>query len=95
MRRHDYPILEYDDSRTAKLNPVNLGEAPLSTDKLVIAFFGEAMERLQEEGKMVSDRKINGENPIVLYRFTDADVLITRGYVGCPACAARNWSFTK
>ena len=50
-------------------------------------FFGEALEQLKEEGKIFPDRRIGGENPIDLYRFADSDVLITRGYVGCPACA--------
>lgn len=87
MRKHAYPILEFDDCKAAKINPGNLGEAPLGTDKLIITFFGEALEQLKEEGKISLDRRIGGENPIDLYRFADSDVLITRGYVGCPACA--------
>ena len=39
------------------------------------------------EGKITLERKLGGENVVLVYRFVDTDVLITLGYVGCPACA--------
>lgn len=31
--------------------------------------------------------KSGGENNILIYRFVDSNILITHGFVGCPACA--------
>lgn len=87
MLKSDYPILEYDDDPDAKINPAAFIKKELDTDKLVITFFPEVMKRLTEEKRIVLVKEIGGENPVYLYRFTDADVLITLGYVGCPACA--------
>ena len=39
------------------------------------------------EGRIVPERRIGGENPILLYRFADENILITLGAVGCPSCA--------
>ena len=39
------------------------------------------------EGKITLERKLGGENVVLVYRFVDTDILITLGYVGCPACA--------
>lgn len=82
-----YPILEYDDDKDAKLNPTTFVERKFATDKLVITFFPEVVQRLTAEGQIFPERTIGGENPVVLYRFADANILITLGYVGCPACA--------
>ena len=45
------------------------------------------MERLVSKGNIALERTIRGENPVLIYRFLDDDVLITLGQVGCPACA--------
>ena len=82
-----YPILEYDDNPTAKINPSSLGEEPFDTERLIITFFPEVMERLVAEGRIVHERTIACENPVVIYRFSDENILITLGQVGCPACA--------
>jgi uridine phosphorylase len=82
-----YPILEHDDNNEAKLNPTAFVERKFKTNKLVITFFPEVMEKLADEGKISLEERISGENPILIYRFTDSDILITLGYVGCPACA--------
>lgn len=87
-----YPILEYDDNPTAKLNPTAFVEEKfmasnkLITSKMVITFFPEVIAQLLAENKITHERTIPGENPVVVYRFADADVLITLGQVGCPAC---------
>ena len=45
------------------------------------------MDKLITEGKITLERKLGGENVVLVYRFVDTDILITLGYVGCPACA--------
>lgn len=87
LRRELYPILEYDGNRNAKLNPTSWAEKKFSSDKLIVTFFPEVMQKLTDEGKITVERTIGGENPVCVYRFVDSDVLITHGQVGCPACA--------
>lgn len=82
-----YPILEFDEEKDAKLNPTVFADEKFGTDKLVITFFPEVMDKLMEEEKITLERTIGGENPVYIYRFADADILITLGQVGCPACA--------
>lgn len=82
-----YPILEFDEEKDAKLNPTVFADEKFGTDKLVITFFPEVMDKLMEEKKITLERTIGGENPVYIYRFADADILITLGQVGCPACA--------
>ena len=60
--RNEFPILEFDDSKTAKLNPSHFMDRPFDTDKMVITFFPEVVEKLIGEGKIVLDRMIPGEN---------------------------------
>lgn len=87
MVENKYPILEFDHARTAKLEPSLETDETFTTDKLVITFFPEVIEKLLDQEDIVLDTTIQHENPVLLYRFLDADVLITLGYVGCPACA--------
>ncbi|MBQ7954893.1 MAG: nucleoside phosphorylase [Lachnospiraceae bacterium] len=87
ITENKYPILEFDDNKTAKLNPTNFAETPFETNKMVITFFPEVMDKLAAEGKITPERTIGGENPVYVYRFADTDILITLGQVGCPACA--------
>lgn len=86
MTKNLYPILEFDDNKNAKLNPSVFVSRPFDTDKMVITFFPEVVDALIAEEKIKLDRTIGGENPVYVYRFTDADVLITLGAIGCPAC---------
>ena len=67
LNRHAIPILEFDDNPVAKLNPSAFVEGPLSSDKMVITFFPEVINRLIEENAVVPERVINGENPVHIY----------------------------
>lgn len=87
LRKANYPIIEFDTNKEAKINPITFADKPFDTNKLVITFFPEVVEKLKEEGKAILERVIPGENPIDIYRFADSDVLLTLGFVGCPACA--------
>lgn len=88
IERKAYPILEYDTERDAVINPSHYSAEPLEADRLIITFFPEVLQKLLQEEVIRTARVIPGENPIVLYAFTDdPDVLITPGVIGCPACA--------
>ena len=80
------PLLEFDCSPTAKIDPEAFVDRPFATDKMVITFFPEVIEKLKNRGEIVSERIIPGENPFEVFRFTDSDILITLGQVGCPSC---------
>ena len=83
-----WPVMEYDDSPSAMLNPSNCVERPFDTDRMVITFFPEVVEKLKAGGQIVQERIIPGENPVPIYRFArDRGALMTLGQVGCPACA--------
>ena len=88
LEKKEYPVLEYDDSPTAKLNPANFVDRKFDTDKMVITFFPEVVGKLLDQGGIAEERVIPGENPVPIYRFVEhPDVLLTLGQVGCPACA--------
>lgn len=82
-----YPILEYDDNTDAKLNPTTFVKEKFESNKLIITFFPEVIQRLLNEKNISVEKTISGENPVIVYRFVDTDVLITLGCIGCPACA--------
>lgn len=87
-RENPFPILEYDEAPTAKLNPSSFNPGRFDTDRMVITFFPEVVEKLKRDGQIALERVIPGENPIEIYRFEpERDVLLTLGQVGCPACA--------
>ena len=88
MERKDYPILEYDENPSAKLNPEVFADHKFDTDKLVITFFPEIIRKLLDQNEIAEDYVIPGENPVTIYRFCAyPDVLLTLGQVGCPAWA--------
>lgn len=51
MTKNPYPILEFDDNKTAKLNPSVFVSRPFDTDKMVITFFPEVVDALIAEKK--------------------------------------------
>ena len=88
IKPNDYPVLEFDTDDDSVVNPFKWNLEQFKTNKLIITFFPDVMESLKQDGLIELERTISGENPVYVYRFTDApDILITLGYVGCPACA--------
>jgi len=85
--KNAFPVLEYDDASAAKLNPAHYAGEGFDTEKLVITFFPEVIEKLLLEGRISKNYVIPGENTLTIYRFSEKpDVLLTLGQVGCPAC---------
>jgi len=87
LHTNEFPIMEFDDNPVAKLNPSAFAQEKFNTDKMVITFFPEVMEKLEKDGDIIPERVIGGENPVYVYKFVDCDTLITLGAIGCPACA--------
>ena len=87
LHENNWPVMEFDDNPVAKLNPTHFSGDGFDTDKLVITFFPEVIEKLLLAGKIQQNNIIPGENPVIIYRFIEKpDVLLTLGQVGCPAC---------
>lgn len=87
LHENNWPVMEFDDNPVAKLNPTHFPGDGFDTDKLVITFFPEVIEKLLLAGKIQQNNIIPGENPVIIYRFIEKpDVLLTLGQVGCPAC---------
>lgn len=86
IKKKDLPILEFDNTREATLNPSSLRLDKFDCYKMIITFFPEVLGRLLEEERIVLYRTIDGENSISIYKYVDLDILITLGHVGCPAC---------
>lgn len=87
LQKNAWPVLEFDDSPSAKLNPTHFAGNGFDTDKMVITFFPEVIEKLLRAGRAERVCVIPGENPVEILRFSDRkDVLLTLGQVGCPAC---------
>ena len=88
ITKNDYPVLEFDDDKDAVVNPFKWNLGQFKTNKQIITFFPDVIEGLKTEKLIELERKISGENPVYIYRFTEEpEILITLGYVGCPACA--------
>ncbi len=88
ITRKDFPILEFDTEKVAKINPENLMPEKFNADKLIISFFPEAINKLIENKMVQVFMHIGGENPFDIYNFVDApQVLLILGQIGCPACA--------
>ena len=87
MEKKEFPVLEFDDAGEGVLNPALLAEPKFDTDKLIITFFPEVIQKLLDEKAIYEDRVIPGENPVPIYRFSAyPQVLLTLGQVGCAAC---------
>ncbi len=88
ITKNDYPVLEFDDDKDAVVSPFKWNLEPFSSDKLIITFFPDVMNDLMNNNQLELEREIAGENPVYVYRFKEqSEILITLGYVGCPACA--------
>lgn len=67
--RNDYPILEFDDNRDAKINPTTWVDKKFECNKMVITFFPEVVDKLIADGKIVLEKTIGGENIVLVFRF--------------------------
>jgi len=95
LSQSSWPVMEYDDNPVAKLNPAHYAGAGFDTDKLVITFFPEVIEKLLRSEQIQKTCVIAGENPLTVYRFAEKpDVLLTLGQVGCPN-AAGIWTCSR
>lgn len=94
VKESKYPILEFDDNKVAKLNPIAFVDELFETEQLIVTFFPEVMDKLADEGKITLEKTIGGENPVYIYRFVDDNVLITLGQILVVDGAIRDEGFS-
>lgn len=89
MQKHKYPILEFDETKDAYINPSILSdcaEGKSKCDKLVICFFREAIDELIAKGNVETYAFVKGENSYTFYKFVDSNTLLVHGVIGGPFC---------
>ena len=85
--KNDIPILEFDEAKEALINPCDIVKRTgrIGCERLVITFFGEVIEELLSDGKIEKIKTVIGENPYVIYKFMDCDVLFAEEFGITPA----------
>lgn len=87
MEHSKFPILEFDPSREAVINPeIQRSRYESVHECLLICFFHETIEKLLDRGELALHFVLRGENPLKIYRFRDADITLIEGRLGAPAC---------
>ena len=66
LLKDNWPVLEFDDNPVAKLNPTHFSGDGFDTDKMVITFFPEVIEKLLFAGQIQKSSTIPGENPLII-----------------------------
>jgi uridine phosphorylase len=91
MKRERYPILEYDDTPVAKIEPSFSHKKVEGYDYCVITFFREVLEDMEKEGLIKVVRYLNCETmdvPIYEMEYMGKKVHIFLGYLGAAGSAA-------
>ena len=84
ITKKEFPILEFDTEKVAKINPENLFPEKFSADKMIISFFPEAINKLIEEKQIEVYCHIGGENPFDIYK-------MFKKIYKCCGCNIRNF----
>ena len=90
MQREKYPILEYDNSREALIEPSMLVERKEGLEKCVITFFRDVIDELKKEGKLKEVACLHCETmdiPIFETSYNGEKLHITQGYLGAAGSA--------
>ncbi len=86
LEKKEFPILEFDENKIAKINPDRkILKYPQLPQRLIISFFKDAINHLLEEGKISSYITIKGENDVELFKYNDEDIILMHGKLGAAA----------
>jgi uridine phosphorylase len=91
MEREKYPILEFDDSKTAIIEASNFIKRKEGFEFCVITFFRDAIEKMLSEGLLKEVGHLASETidiPIYETEFEGKKICITLGYAGAPGAAS-------
>jgi uridine phosphorylase len=91
MKKKAYPILEYDPTRKAHIEPSEF-IAPMDVpERCVICFFQEVIAGLQEEGRLrhlTTSNSELGPHPLFVFEFQGESLALFHPGVGAPMAAA-------
>ena len=87
MKKHSFPIIEFDSDTTAFINPTGKALKQPLHERVVICFFHEIIDQLEKEGILTCVDVLKGENAVPIYMFNDIPVSLVPGRLGAPACA--------
>ncbi len=71
IKKGSYPVLDFDDDKDSVVNPFKWEIGKFKTNKLIITFFPDVMEKLKKEGLIELDTHFAGENPVDIFHFTN------------------------
>ena len=91
MKKERYPILEFDDTQVAKIEPSQSHKKTEGYEYCVITFFREVLESMEKEGRIKVVKYLNCETlelPIYEMEFRGKKVHLSLGYLGAAGSAA-------
>jgi uridine phosphorylase len=91
MKKEKYPILEFDDTRVAKIEPSFSHKKAEGYEYCVITFFREVLENMEKKGLIKVVKLLNCETmnvPIYEMDYMGKKIHLFLGYVGAAGSAA-------
>ena len=91
MKKEKYPILEYDDTQVAKIEPSAFHEKIEGFEYCVITFFREILEAMEKQGRIKVVKFLNCETldvPIYEMDYMGKKVHLFLGFLGAAGSAA-------
>ena len=88
--RDVFPILEYDDSEQAIIEPSRIIQKIVMPEHVVLYFFNDVIERLRDEGKLRLIHSLKSErglHPIYEMESADKQVVVLHPGIGAPLAA--------
>lgn len=90
FKKKEFPILEFDPNKEAKINPSYLIEKASSTEYCVITFFGDIIDELLQAGKLkqVSTFYTATVNlPVYETEYNGKTIAVVQGFLGAAGAA--------
>jgi uridine phosphorylase len=91
MKKEKYPILEFDDSKVAKIEPSSSHQKTEGYEYCVITFFREVLETMEKDGRIKVVKLLNCETmdvPVYEMEYMGKKVHLSLGYLGAAGSAA-------
>lgn len=91
LQKKDYPILEFDDTKAAIVEPYDRSKQVDASPCCVITFFREVVEALSQAGKLREITCLNFETaaiPLYETEYEGRRICLIQGFVGAAGCAA-------
>lgn len=85
-----FPILEFDDSKQAVIEPAKIIQKIDMPEHVVLCFFHDVIERLRDEGKLKPIHNLKSEmglHPIFVMEYVDKPVVVLHPGIGAPLSA--------